>query len=165
MTIEDPELPAISRYSPRFFPGRTARQRLTWGVLVIATILAAANGARAAWAAVHPTTDAAALAPALRLAAGTIQLDHTSQAVDTGTATRLLPLWRVLAQLSNTAAASPEEITAVVDQIQLNMSPAQIKAVETMRLPSVDHAAPSSSTETPAIIQQVIDLLQSKAQS
>ncbi len=165
MTIQSPASPTSSRSSQGFFLRAAALHRIVWGALIIATLLASATGVRAAWALVQTTTDAAPLASAVKLAAGTIELNSTAQGVDADTARRLLPLWRLLAQTTEGGAASPDEITAIVDQIQLNMSAAQIRAIETMPLPPVDRSVPSSSTQAPAIIQQVIDELLSKAQS
>ncbi len=165
MTIQHLTSPTSSRYSQGSFLRAAAPHRIVWGALIAAMILASATGIRAAWALAQTTTDAAALAPALRLAAGTIELNSTAQGMDTDTARRLLPLWRLLAQITATGASSPDEITSVVDQIQLNMSPAQIRAIETMPLPSIHQSVPSSSRQTPTIIQQVIDDLQSKVQS
>lgn len=78
------------------------------------------------------------LTPEARLALGTIKLEGTPQAVDASEAAKLLPLYQLLAQLLGSSSTSPQEITAVMDQIQATMTPTQAKAISSMQLTSSD---------------------------
>ncbi len=78
------------------------------------------------------------MVPALKLALGTLDLEDTNQAVDAAAATRLLPLWQLLDQLETSGSAAPAEITAVVEQIESEMAPSQLKAIEAMNLKDSD---------------------------
>ena len=86
------------------------------------------------------------LSPALKLAQGTLNLETTDLAVDARSAANLLPLWQLLQQLSSSSSAAPEEISAVVEEIQLNMSAAQIQAIESMEFTQAAIAAPPASS-------------------
>ncbi len=83
-------------------------------------------------------TSNAAIMPALKLALGTLDLEDTDQAVDAASAARLLPLWQLLDQLETSGSAAPAEITAVVEQIESEMAPSQLKAIEAMNLKDSD---------------------------
>ncbi len=79
-----------------------------------------------------------ALTPEAKLALGTIKLEGTSQAIDPAMAAKLLPLWQLLQQLSASATAAPEEVTAVVDQIQTTMTPSQVSTINGMQFTQAD---------------------------
>lgn len=81
---------------------------------------------------------AAVLTPETKLAVGTIKLDGTAQAVDSQEAAQLLPLWQLMSELYSNSAAAPQEFTAVVDQVQSTMKPAQLKAIDDMSLTGSD---------------------------
>jgi hypothetical protein len=53
-------------------------------------------------------------------------------------AAKLLPLWELLHQLSTSTSAAPQEVTAVVDQIQATMSPDQMNAINSMQFTQAD---------------------------
>jgi hypothetical protein len=76
-------------------------------------------------------------ARAARLARGTLNLEGTAQAVDQQTATSLLPLWQLVDELSTRSAAAPQEMTAVLDQIQATMTQEQLSAMAAMNLKEV----------------------------
>ncbi len=120
------------------------------GVLLLVALVAAAAWAHSTLAASSSPTTSSALAPALKLATGTLKLEGTDQAVDAQAAAKLLPLWELLEQLDTSGSAAPEEITAVVDEIQLNMTAAQVKAIDAMNIdpkqPGVAGSAPTSAT-------------------
>ena len=78
------------------------------------------------------------LNPESKLALGTIKLEGTSQAVDPEMAANLLPLWQLLFQLNTSSSTAPQEVTAVVDQIQTTMTPAQIKTINGMQFTQAD---------------------------
>jgi hypothetical protein len=70
--------------------------------------------------------------------------------VDAESAAHLLPLWQLLQGLSTSGSASPEEITAVVEEIQLNMTSSQLSAIGTMQLASGWTAGPAQSSKSSA---------------
>lgn len=84
------------------------------------------------------TTRLRALTPEARLALGTLKLEGTPEAVDAAMATKLLPLWQLLAQLNGSTSAAPQEVSAVLDEIRATMSPDQITAIDKMQLTSAD---------------------------
>jgi hypothetical protein len=73
------------------------------------------------------------ITPETKLALGTLKLEGTPQAVDKVTAAKLLPLWQLLQQLSTGTSTAPQEITAVLDEINATMTPAQTQAIEGMQ--------------------------------
>jgi hypothetical protein len=78
------------------------------------------------------------LTPEARLAIGTMNLEGTPQAVDATLAARLLPLWQLLEQLNTSSTTAPQEIQAVVDEIQATMSPDQMAAIQSMNITPAD---------------------------
>ena len=70
----------------------------------------------------------------VQLAIGTLQLEETEMAVDETMAADLLPLWRAVQSLTNSDTAAEVEITAVLNQIQTTMSPAQVQTIADMAL-------------------------------
>ena len=73
-----------------------------------------------------------------QLALGTLKLEGTDLAVTSDQAAELLRLWQVFDSLSGSDTAAPEEVTAVVEQIQETMTPEQIQAIEKMALTNQD---------------------------
>lgn len=69
-----------------------------------------------------------------QLIVGTLNLEGTDLAVDAAMAQDLLPLWQTLRALENSDTAAMEEKTAVLEQIQQTMTPAQIQAIRDMQL-------------------------------
>ena len=88
--------------------------------------------------------------PRLKLAQGTLNLETTDLAIDAASAAQLLPLWQLLQELSASGSAAPEEISAVVEEIQLNMSAAQIQAIESMEFTQAAVGAPPASSASAA---------------
>ncbi len=78
------------------------------------------------------------LSPEAKLALGTIKLEGTPEAVDASQAAKLLPLWQLMAQLNGSSSTAPQEVTAVIDQIQTMMDPVQLKAIGGMQLTAAD---------------------------
>ena len=70
----------------------------------------------------------------LQLSAGTFKLEGTELAVDAAQAADLIPLWQVLNSLNESDAAAPEEIDALVSQIQETMTTEQVNAIIAMQL-------------------------------
>ncbi len=115
-------------------PSKKARSKKPFYVVALVAIVALAAWANHAWADSTSTTADSPITPALKLAAGTISLESTDQAVDSASAAKLLPLWQLLAQLQDSQTANPQEITCVIDEIKLNMTSAQIKAINAMSI-------------------------------
>lgn len=80
------------------------------------------------------------LAPAPKLALGTLKLEGTDQAIDASLASQLLPLWQLMAELDSSSSAAPQETAAVVEQIQATMTADQIAAIEKLHLTQGDIA-------------------------
>ncbi len=75
-----------------------------------------------------------ALSVQLQLSVGTFNLEETDLAVDAEQAAELLPLWQVLNGLNESGAAAPEEIDALVTQIEETMTSEQVTAIAAMQL-------------------------------
>ena len=82
-----------------------------------------------------------ALSVELQLSAGTFKLEGTDLAVDAAQAANLIPLWQVLTSLNESGTAAPEEIDALVVQIQETMTAEQINAITAMQLTVEDMGA------------------------
>ncbi len=80
----------------------------------------------------------------LQLILGTFKLEGTELAVSGEQAGRLLPLWRALRSLSASDSAAPEEIEALIDQIENTMSSGQIRTISAMALTREDILALAS---------------------
>jgi hypothetical protein len=73
-----------------------------------------------------------------QLVLGTLKLEGTPQAVDSAAAPKLVPLYSLLEQMTAGGTSAQAEIDAVLDQIQANMTPDQIRAIAAMKLTSAD---------------------------
>ena len=122
---------------------RTKKPLYLVAILAVAGLAAWASSTRRATA--SPQTEST-ITPALKLAAGTLKLEGTEQAIDAASAAKLLPLWQLLAQLDSSDASAPQEISAVIDEIQLNMTASQIEAVSAMSFTGQDFSSSSAST-------------------
>ena len=89
----------------------------------------------------------AATAQAWKLALGTLRLEATLQAVDSNSAEQLLPLWQLMGELSTNSAAAPQELFAVVDEIQTTMTAEQVDAIDEMALSAHDFEDPAASAD------------------
>lgn len=69
-----------------------------------------------------------------QLALGTLRLEGTSNAVTAAQAAKLLPLWQALKTLSASSTSATEEVTAVQNQINAALEPAQISVIAAMKL-------------------------------
>jgi hypothetical protein len=81
------------------------------------------------------------ISPILELAVGTLSLEGTSQAVDKQLAAQLLPYWQLLDELNASGSTAPQEVTAVVQNIQSIMTAGQVKVIQEMQLTQNDLAA------------------------
>ena len=79
-----------------------------------------------------------ALPVATQLILGSLKLDEGDQPITTDEAATLLPLWQAYQNLSASDSAAPAELTALVNQIQKNMQPGQVKAIAAMQLTTDD---------------------------
>lgn len=128
------------------FLAKAVRTKKLLYILAIVTILGLAGWAKNALAAtVAADAATSAITPALQLAVGTVNLENTAQAVDASSAAKLLPLWQLLAQLQDSGIAAPEEFTAVIDEIKLNMTPAQVRAIDAMKISDAGLAGASAA--------------------
>ncbi|MBT3337470.1 MAG: hypothetical protein HN855_00605 [Anaerolineae bacterium] len=75
-----------------------------------------------------------ALSVQLQLSVGTFNLEGTDLVVDAEQAAELLPLWQVLNSLNESSTAAPEEIDALVAQIEETMTVEQIESIAAMQL-------------------------------
>lgn len=75
---------------------------------------------------------------ASQLALGILKLEETSYPIDKTQAAELLPLWKALRALSTSDTTAPQEIEALVKQIQNSLSAEQINAITTMNLTNED---------------------------
>ncbi len=134
---------------------KAARTKTPVYLLSAVAIIGLAAWAKSAWGvAASPAPTPSAMAPALQLAAGTLKLEGSEQAIDAASAAKLLPLWQLLGQLESSSATAPQEISTVIDQIRLNMSASQLKAIDSMSLTEAQlgstsaNAAKASGTQT-----------------
>jgi hypothetical protein len=81
------------------------------------------------------------LTPEAKLALGTLKLEGTSEAVDPTLAAKLLPLWQLLEQLNGSSSTAPQEVAAVLSQIQATMTAEQVGTISAMQLTSADMAS------------------------
>jgi len=82
----------------------------------------------------------ATLAPAMRLALGTLRLEGTPQAVSAEQARELATLWRAYRALSQSDTAVAQEVEALVNQIEAAMTAPQREAITAMSLTYADLA-------------------------
>jgi hypothetical protein len=79
-----------------------------------------------------------ALSIETQLILGTLKLEGTPQAVDPAMATKLIPLYTLLQQMTTSGTSAQAEIDAVLDQIQGTMTTDQIYAIAAMKLTQTD---------------------------
>ena len=75
-----------------------------------------------------------ALSVQLQLSVGTFNLEDTDLAVGAEQAAELIPLWQVLNTLNESGSAAPEEIDALVIQIEETMTAEQVASIAAMQL-------------------------------
>ncbi len=134
---------------------RTRRLLYILAILAIVGLAGWAKNALAGTAAATTDATSTAIGPALKLATGTINLEGTAQAVDATSAARLLPLWQLMAQLQDSGIAAPQEISAVTDEIKLNMTAAQIGAIDAMSISDTRSAGTTSAASGTTSAQAV----------
>lgn len=116
-------------------------------LIAFALVLSACAPVGAAGAAVPSVTPgivaenyANALPVPSQLALGIINLKDTPNAVNSKEGATLLPLWKGLLALADTATSSTVEINALIGQIQDTMTPEQLQAIAAMKLTQADFA-------------------------
>jgi hypothetical protein len=97
--------------------------------MIIAALLAGCSSTPTA-----SVTASSGLSPAVELAAGTLKLEGTAQAVTTTQAGTLLTLWQAYQSLSSSDITSQVELNALVKQIQETMTNDQVRDIEAMSL-------------------------------
>lgn len=73
-----------------------------------------------------------------RLAAGTLKLEGTSQAVTADEAKTLLPLWQQIQTMSADTSTNPADIQAVYQKIEQAMTSDQVQAIQNLSLTQSD---------------------------
>jgi hypothetical protein len=73
-----------------------------------------------------------------QLALGTLNLGGTALAPTSAEAQALLPLWQALRSLQTSGASAPEEINAILAQIEAGMRPEQLQEIAAMGLTNTD---------------------------
>lgn len=141
-------------------------------LLIILALLLALSllGCTASAANVSPTTSATsplALSETLLLAAGTLQLEGTAQAIAATQAQELAFLWQAYGALATQDATAAAELAALLDQIQTAMTSDQLRAVDAMQLDmvAVQSLAAELGLETEASVQANSAASQTSAQA
>ncbi len=119
----------------------------------------------------------------IQLAAGTLELDGTAQAVTSDQAIALLPLWQdylslgqaIATPVTGTAAAE-SQADAVVGEIELMMTPTQLKAIADVQItqqsvvealalvtPTEEAQTTADETATTQLVSAVVQYLQELA--
>ena len=98
-------------------------------IVITATLLAGCSRSHT-----ESVTASSGLSPAVELAAGTLKLEGTAQAVTASQAGALLTLWQAYQSLSSSDTTSQVELDALVRQIQETMTPDQVRDIDAMRL-------------------------------
>lgn len=106
--------------------------------LLVLPLLASACGA-AAWNKTSSATASAAamnggLPLAMKLCLGIFKLEETGTPLDAAQAAALLPLWKAARALGKSQTTAQEEIDGLLKQIQGNLTPEQMSAIEAMNL-------------------------------
>lgn len=82
-----------------------------------------------------------ALSTRLLLALGTLKLAETTTPITADQAPQLLMLWQGLSNLTNSGTSAEAEVTALLAQIELTLSPEQVAAINAMKLTQVEMQA------------------------
>ncbi|MBC8332166.1 MAG: hypothetical protein H8E28_09320 [Anaerolineae bacterium] len=118
---------------------------LTLTLLTLALILIACGGSASEAESASTTQLSSAgeddLSVEMQLALGTVKLDEGENAIDAAQAAELLPLWKALLSFSGSEITAPEEIEAVISQIEATMTTPQIEAIAAMQLSRDDFAS------------------------
>lgn len=103
-------------------------------ILILFTLMATACSTAKSTA----NTSTQTLSAETKLIIGTLKLEGTTQAVTAEQASQLLPLWQLRKELSTNSAAAPQEIEAVINQVQTTMTSEQMQAITNMKLTQKD---------------------------
>jgi hypothetical protein len=74
-----------------------------------------------------------------QLVLGTLKLDETDLAVTPAQAAELVPLWQASRNLARSGTGATEEVNAVLEQIQAEMTPEQLAAIAGFKLTRADN--------------------------
>ncbi|MCK5641722.1 MAG: hypothetical protein KAJ19_13050, partial [Gammaproteobacteria bacterium] len=75
-----------------------------------------------------------ALSVRMQLVVGSLLLDNTDLAIDAVMAEKLLPYWKMYKVLAESDTKAPEEMDAVIDQIQETMTADQLSYIVDMQI-------------------------------
>lgn len=110
-------------------------------LLLVLFVLTACTSANQSAAVTLTENYANSISVEQQLIVGTFKLEGTDLAIDSQTASQLLPLWSLLKELKSNGSAADQEISAVEEQIQGTMTAEQVKAIRDMKLTQADIAA------------------------
>lgn len=110
-------------------------------LLLVLFVLTACTSANQSAAVTLTENYANSISVEQQLIVGTFKLEGTDLAIDSQTASQLLPLWSLLKELKSSGSAADQEISAVEEQIQGTMTAEQVKAIRDMKLTQADIAA------------------------
>ncbi len=136
-----------TRNLPLSLLSKATKTRTPIYILTVVAVIGLAAWAKSAWVVpAVPSATESAMAPALQLAAGTLKLEGSQQAIDAASAAKLLPFWQLLGQLESSSATAPQEISTVVEEIRLNMSASQLKAIDAMSVTETQLSSTSANS-------------------
>ena len=75
-----------------------------------------------------------ALSPALQLAVGSLLLEETDLAIDADLAGSLVPYWKLYVSLTESDTTAPEELDALINEIQALMTQDQVSFIAGLEL-------------------------------
>lgn len=112
---------------------------ITTLILLMLTLTACGASSAAQTEANSNTDPNTGILPAqMQILIGTFKLEGTDNAVTAKQAAELLPMWQVYKDLSASDNAAPQEVDAIIAQLQETMTPAQMQAITELKLTRQD---------------------------
>jgi hypothetical protein len=105
-----------------------------FALMLVPFLLAACKVASNSSASGSTNAEQGAMSRQEQLLIGTLKLEESDLAIDQTQAAALLILWQAYKELMSNNATAPEELDAVVSQIESSMSSDQLKAITDMKL-------------------------------
>jgi hypothetical protein len=126
-------------------------KRITFFLLLIFAIALTACSTAAAKSSTNATQTSDQLPAETQLAAGMLKLETTENKITAEQASDLLVYWQIYRQLSQSDTAAQEEVDALIAQIQAALTPAQLQAIQNMKLSQQDVSAITQGSTTAAL--------------
>lgn len=125
---------------------KLANSHVAITIIILAIFLSACAGSEQASADQAKPAEAPAQVPSelpmmTELALGILKLEASEYPLTPAQAQTLLPLWKAVRSLSESETTAEQEITAVLDQIQIALTAQQQQAITAMELSSQDIGA------------------------